>query len=91
MLRAAASDKTCVYGRVISSGLLSFAAERVPVQPNVDFGGASLAYAAGMRADAFEAVFLVARMAGWVAHTLEEYQEKPLRFRTRSLYVDTER
>lgn len=27
VLRAAASDKTCVYGRVISSGLLSFAAE----------------------------------------------------------------
>ncbi|MGY3928592.1 phage tail tip protein J-related protein [Aeromonas simiae] len=27
VLRAAASDKSCVYGRVISSGLLSFAAE----------------------------------------------------------------
>lgn len=28
VLRAAASDKTCVYGRVISSGLMSFAAEQ---------------------------------------------------------------
>lgn len=28
VLRAAASDKSCVYGRVISSGLMSFAAEQ---------------------------------------------------------------
>ncbi|WP_324030970.1 phage tail tip protein J-related protein [Aeromonas caviae] len=32
VLRAAASDKTCVYGRVISSGLLSFAAEQAGEQ-----------------------------------------------------------
>ena len=75
-------------GRIdVASRVLEFAAERVPVQPNIDFAGAALAYAAGMHSDAFEAVFLVARMAGWVAHTLEEYGEAPLRFRTRSLYV----
>ncbi|MFM5247336.1 phage tail tip fiber protein [Aeromonas caviae] len=28
ILRAAASDKTCIYGRVVSSGLMSFAAEQ---------------------------------------------------------------
>ncbi|WP_290435570.1 phage tail tip protein J-related protein [Aeromonas caviae] len=28
VLRAAASDKTCIYGRVVSSGLMSFAAEQ---------------------------------------------------------------
>ncbi|MCY9821144.1 phage tail tip protein J-related protein [Aeromonas media] len=32
VLRAAASDKTCIYGRVISSGLLSFAAEQAGEQ-----------------------------------------------------------
>ena len=32
VLRAAASDKTCVYGRVISSGLMSFAAEQAGEQ-----------------------------------------------------------
>jgi len=26
-------------------------------------------------------------MAGWVAHVIEEYDEAPLRFRTRGLYV----
>ncbi|AUZ81336.1 phage tail tip protein J-related protein [Aeromonas sp. ASNIH1] len=32
ILRAAASDKNCVYGRVISSGLMSFAAEQAGEQ-----------------------------------------------------------
>lgn len=32
ILRAAASDKTCTYGRVISSGLMSFAAEQAGEQ-----------------------------------------------------------
>ncbi|MFM5187356.1 phage tail tip protein J-related protein [Aeromonas caviae] len=32
VLRAAASDKSCVYGRVISSGLMSFAAEEAGEQ-----------------------------------------------------------
>ncbi|MGD9703226.1 MAG: citrate/2-methylcitrate synthase [Acidimicrobiia bacterium] len=67
--------------------VLALASERVPVEPNVDFAGAALAFCAGLRDDAAEAIFLVARMAGWVAHTLEEYGEEPLRFRTRGLYV----
>ncbi|MDH1897847.1 phage tail tip protein J-related protein [Aeromonas caviae] len=32
VLRAAASDKTCTYGRVVSSGLMSFAAEQAGEQ-----------------------------------------------------------
>ena len=67
--------------------VLAVASERVPVEPNVDFAGAALAFCAGLRDDAAEAIFLVARMAGWVAHALEEYAEEPLRFRTRGLYV----
>jgi citrate synthase len=67
--------------------LLAFAGERVAVAPNVDAAIAALCYAAGARLDATEAIFLVARMAGWTAHALEEYDEPPLRFRTRGLYV----
>ncbi len=67
--------------------VLALASERVPVAPNVDFAGAALTFAAGMRDDAAEAIFLVARIAGWVAHVIEEYDEAPLRFRTRGLYV----
>jgi citrate synthase len=37
--------------------------------------------------DAGEALFAVARSAGWLAHACEEYTEAPLRFRPRADYV----
>jgi citrate synthase len=37
-----------------------------------------------MDADAGEAVFAIARCAGWLAHAIEEYAEAPLRFRLRA-------
>jgi citrate synthase len=55
--------------------------------PNVDFALAALAFGAGMAADAIEAIFALARIAGWIAHALEEYGERPLRFRTSAIYV----
>jgi citrate synthase len=57
------------------------------LQPNIDFALACLAFALDMPAGATEAVFVVARTAGWVAHALEEYGERPLRFRARALYI----
>jgi citrate synthase len=36
---------------------------------------------------ATEAVFAIARSAGWIAHALEEYTEQPLRFRARAIYT----
>lgn len=56
-------------------------AERIPVAPNIDLALGALTYAAGMDADAGELVFAIARSAGWLAHSLEEYEEAPLRFR----------
>ena len=67
--------------------VLALAAGRIPVPPNIDTALAALAYCADFHLDATEAIFVVARMAGWVAHALEEYGEAPLRFRTRGLYV----
>jgi citrate synthase len=52
-----------------------------PQAPTVDFGVAALTFTAGMPADAGLAILAVARCAGWVAHTLEEYVEEPDRFR----------
>ena len=40
-----------------------------------------------MAPDAGEAVFAVARTAGWIAHALEEYGEAPLRYRVRARYT----
>jgi citrate synthase len=52
--------------------------------PNIDFALAALASVAGLVAGAAEAVFAVARTAGWIGHALEEYaRHTPLRPRAR--------
>ncbi len=49
-------------------------------QPNIDFALAALTSVSGMPHGAGEAVFAVARTAGWLAHALEAYAEgTPLR------------
>ncbi len=56
-------------------------------RPNIDMATAALAFAMRMSADATEAMFDIARIAGWIAHAIEEYGEAPLRFRARALYT----
>lgn len=53
---------------------------------NVDLALAVLTLSCGMAAEAGETVFAVARTAGWIAHALEEYQERPLRMRPSGQY-----
>jgi len=53
---------------------------------NVDFALGAFAYAMEMPLGSTEAIFALARSAGWIAHALEEYEEAPLRFRGRALY-----
>jgi citrate synthase len=62
-------------------------AEDAPVDPNIDFGLAALAHVAGFQIGAGEAVFAVARSAGWIAHAIEEYGERDNRYRARARYV----
>ncbi|HXM55211.1 MAG TPA: citrate synthase [Candidatus Dormibacteraeota bacterium] len=54
--------------------------------PNIDFTLASLAHLAGMRRGASEAVYAVARSAGWLAHAIEEYDRRTS-IRPRAIYV----
>ncbi len=56
-------------------------------EPNIDLATAVLAHAAGMPASAGEAIFGVGRSVGWIAHAVEEYRERPLRWRGRELYT----
>jgi citrate synthase len=56
-------------------------------RPYVDLALAALTTAARMPADAGAAVFAVGRMAGWIAHALDEYEQRPLRLRPRGRYV----
>lgn len=54
---------------------------------NSDMALAAMALQFRMPADAPEAIFGIARIAGWVAHALEEYDEPMLRFRPEGVYV----
>jgi citrate synthase len=66
--------------------VLDVVASRGGEAPNIDFALAVLTEAAGMSADSGEAIFAVARSAGWVAHAIEEYAH-PLRYRPRARYT----
>jgi citrate synthase len=68
------------------AALLEAAAERGLPAPNVDFALATLVRAHGLRDGSSATIFTVARIAGIVAHALEEYEHR-LRFRPRASYV----
>jgi citrate synthase len=53
---------------------------------SVDLALGVLSVSSGMPAEAGETVFSVARTAGWIAHALEEYGERPLRMRPVGAY-----
>ncbi|MCE5289294.1 MAG: citrate synthase [Nocardiaceae bacterium] len=55
--------------------------------PTSDFALALMTRVFDLRIDAAEAIFALARTAGWIAHAIEEYKEPPLRFRVPGVYV----
>ncbi|WP_344116617.1 citrate synthase [Streptomyces blastmyceticus] len=61
-------------------------ARHVSLHANVDLALAVLSVSSGMPPEAGETVFAVARTAGWIAHALEEYAERPLRLRPTGHY-----
>jgi citrate synthase len=69
-----------------AAALLAAAANRGLPAPNVDFALAALVKAHGLRPGSSATIFTVARIAGIVAHALEEYEHR-LRFRPRASYV----
>ncbi|MGW1203653.1 citrate synthase [Streptomyces cyaneofuscatus] len=62
-------------------------ARHAPLHANIDLALAVLSVACGMAAEAGETVFAVSRTAGWIAHALEEYGERPLRIRPSGQYT----
>jgi citrate synthase len=70
----------------VADAVLAEVRRRSVPEPNIDFALAVLAGVAGMITGAGEAIFAVARTAGWLAHALEEYARRtPLR--PRALYT----
>ena len=69
-----------------ADALLRVAADQKLPAPNVDFGLALLARELGLAPGAGEALFVVGRLAGWLAHAIEEYAERS-DLRLRAIYV----
>ena len=65
--------------------LVETAHRAAPRPLNVDFALGALTSSARMPAEAATAIFAIARVAGWIAHAAEEYDEPPLRFRGRAV------
>ncbi|MGW1875584.1 citrate/2-methylcitrate synthase [Streptomyces sp. NPDC001975] len=67
--------------------IVATTARHAPLHANVDLALAVFTASCGMPATAGETIFAVARTAGWIAHALEEYGERPLRMRPSGHYV----
>ncbi|GAA2495353.1 citrate synthase [Streptomyces longisporus] len=67
--------------------IVATTARHTPLHANVDLALAVLTASSGMPSTAGETIFAVARTAGWIAHALEEYGERPLRMRPSGHYV----
>jgi citrate synthase len=77
MIRELAPDSPRL---AVAEAVLAEVRRRGLPEPNIDFALAALADAAGLIRGAGEAVFAVARSAGWLAHALEEYgRKRPIR------------
>ncbi|MFH8981987.1 citrate/2-methylcitrate synthase [Streptomyces varsoviensis] len=61
-------------------------ARHASLHANVDLALSVLSVATGMPVEAGETIFAVARTAGWIAHALEEYEERPMRMRPSGQY-----
>ncbi len=60
------------------------------IYPNVDFFSASVYYTLGIEMDLFTNLFACARMAGWTAHMMEQWQDNRL-IRPRAEYIGPDR
>jgi citrate synthase len=70
----------------VAEAILAEVRRRSLPEPNIDFAVATLARSAGMIRGAGEAIFAVARAAGWTAHALEAY-ESGVPLRPRAAYT----
>ena len=65
-----------------AEAVLKVASAQGLARPNVDFALAVLSRRLGLPPGSAEAIFTIGRLAGWLAHALEEYVERtPLRLR----------
>jgi citrate synthase len=71
----------------VTHELIDVAASQTGLGANIDLALAAFERSANLVPRSAETIFTIARMAGWVGHVLEEYQQPPLRFRVRARYT----
>jgi citrate synthase len=71
----------------VANDVINEVVQRIGKQPNVDIALAAFELAMDMEPNSAETIFTVARVAGWIAHAIEEYSQPPLRFRARAHYT----
>ncbi|GAA1543306.1 citrate synthase [Kribbella lupini] len=76
-----------LLGDVPATRTVRTLADQVRGFPNSDVAVAALMHTYGLRPDAGEALFALARTIGWTAHALEEYAQPALRFRALGIYT----
>ncbi|MFW8745457.1 citrate/2-methylcitrate synthase, partial [Mesorhizobium japonicum] len=67
--------------------LAAVVSSRLDRPANVDLALAVLAVGAGFPPGGAQALFALARSAGWIAHAADEYRQAPLRLRAESRYI----
>jgi citrate synthase len=70
----------------VAEAVVAEARQRKLPEPNIDFALAVLTRVAGMPIGSGEAIFAIARTAGWLAHALEEYAHRT-QLRLRAVYI----
>ena len=74
LAEAAGETKWYEYSTEIEGHL----AETKGIQPNVDFYSSSMYYVMGVPIDVYTPIFAISRMAGWLAHLFEQYENNRL-------------
>jgi len=69
-----------------SVAIEEYITEEKGLAPNVDFYSASTYYQMGIPVDIYTPIFAMSRVAGWIAHVLEQYDDNRL-IRPRARYV----
>ncbi len=82
-LRAARPDASRL---AVPAAVLDALAGRALPPPNVDFALGAFSYVTRMKPGSGEAIFAIARVAGWMAHAIEEYRHRT-RYRPRAVYT----
>ena len=71
----------------IVDDVIAAAADRFDKHANIDLALGGMVHALRLAPHSTDYLFAIARTVGWLAHAIEEYDERPLRFRPRAVYV----